>query len=433
MTARPPDFEPLAGSDPVPGDPDQIGALARRYGQTAYEIEQQAGSLRALSEGARAGWKGASGTVFASKAEDLATRILLARDRYEAAATALSRLVTPMADAQSRAYAAVWKAKAAADQMSATQPVIGSASPAPGSVARAQAVRYEGARQDLAIARGQFSDAVEDYTTAVNAAANSINSELAGDPMRDSWWDANFGWISHLFEYISIAIIVIAVLALILICPLFVGLALAEGLAAFLSATMIGLMVAQTVFDGTAMVTGKESWVAFAADIVALASCGFGKVAEAAVRFLAGNAEEIGTTVAASRAGRLMARSRKLPGVLFSLSRRSEAFGEVLRFLKMGDTLDAADKAAASAEDAVKAAVRTAGTSLSRNLLTMSDDIGDDLGKLDAIQKEVPGVLRIGIARGLAQGLAGVDGAIQWGSFGGGGYFTLHSILEGSS
>ena len=259
MSGKPPDFEPLAGSDPVPGDPDQIGALARRYGQTAYEIQQQAGSLRALSDGARAGWRGASGTVFASKAEDLATRILRARDRYEAAATALSRLVTPMADAQSRAYAAVQKAKAAADQMSATQPLIGSASPAPGPVARARAVRYEEARQDLAIARGQFNDAVEDYNAAVNAAANAINAELADDPMRDSWWDANFGWISHLFEYISIAIIALVILALILICLPIAGLVLAEALVAFLGTTVLALTVAQTVFDGTAMVTDKES------------------------------------------------------------------------------------------------------------------------------------------------------------------------------
>jgi hypothetical protein len=38
VTARPPDFEPLASSDPVPGNTDEIVALGRRYTDTAAEI-----------------------------------------------------------------------------------------------------------------------------------------------------------------------------------------------------------------------------------------------------------------------------------------------------------------------------------------------------------------------------------------------------------
>jgi hypothetical protein len=30
VTAKPPDFEPLAGSDPVPGNTDEISALGKR-------------------------------------------------------------------------------------------------------------------------------------------------------------------------------------------------------------------------------------------------------------------------------------------------------------------------------------------------------------------------------------------------------------------
>src|SRR5205807_490688 len=94
MTAKPPDFEPLAASDPVPGEPGAIAALGKRYAQTAQEITQQAASLRKLAGGASAGWKGKSGTVFAAKAEDLAARISRAQARYHAAAGAAARAIT---------------------------------------------------------------------------------------------------------------------------------------------------------------------------------------------------------------------------------------------------------------------------------------------------------------------------------------------------
>jgi hypothetical protein len=41
--ARPTDWSPLAGSDPVPGHPDDVAALGRRFQATAQVI-----SLRAL-------------------------------------------------------------------------------------------------------------------------------------------------------------------------------------------------------------------------------------------------------------------------------------------------------------------------------------------------------------------------------------------------
>jgi uncharacterized protein YukE len=438
MTGKPPDFEPLAGSDPVPGDPGQIGALARRYGQTAYEIEQQAGSLRALSEGARAGWKGASGTVFASKAEDLATRILLARDRYEAAATALSRPAAPMADAQSRAYAAVWRAKDAADRMDANAPSLVSDPSGPGnSMARATAARYGEAESDLSVARGQFQDAVEDYNAAVNAAANAITSELSSDPMTDSWWDANFGWISHLFEVIAVVIIILVVVALILAFPLggallaaLIGTELAAAATAYMGVLIIALTLLQTVFDGVAMVTDKESWTAFAWDIFSLAMCGTGKAAEVSLKFLAENAEQVGKDIAAVRAGKQVFRSRGLPGFLYSIAVRSGIMAKAVDFFKGDDLITAARGAAGEASRGVETAVKEASPSIRATLFTMNGDISQDLGKLGAIEAKVPDVWRITAARRVAQSVAGVDGALQWGAFGGSAGFTLHALLS---
>ncbi|HEX5292778.1 MAG TPA: hypothetical protein VFX25_28240, partial [Streptosporangiaceae bacterium] len=64
--ARPPDFEPLADSDPVPGDPDEISRLGRRYADTAAEIARQAGNLHKLASATPDGWEGLAGPVFRS-------------------------------------------------------------------------------------------------------------------------------------------------------------------------------------------------------------------------------------------------------------------------------------------------------------------------------------------------------------------------------
>src|SRR5262249_3180349 len=117
VTPRPPDFEPLAGSDPVPGDPDQVATIARRYRDTAAEIAKQASNLRTLAQQAEGGWKGKAGTVFSSHASDLSDRISKAQGRYAATGDALNGWVQPLTTAQDEVYQAVWDAKAAQQQM----------------------------------------------------------------------------------------------------------------------------------------------------------------------------------------------------------------------------------------------------------------------------------------------------------------------------
>ena len=231
MTARPPDFEPLAGSDPVPGEPGTVAALGRRYAQTAQEITQQSASLRKLAGSASAGWKGKSGTVFAAKAEDLAARISRAQARYEAAAQALARCAAPVDDARQRAYAAVWAAKDAEQRMAANAPpaaaLTGASAAAPATgpapadtpASRARSIRYDDASHDLSTARRQFGTAVADYHDAAGAAARAITTEIGRDGLKDSWWDAHFGWVARFFEVVAVAVLVLAVVAIILACP----------------------------------------------------------------------------------------------------------------------------------------------------------------------------------------------------------------------
>lgn len=430
MSGKPPDFEPLATGDPVPGDPGFIGQLGRRYQDTAYEIQQQAGNLRTLAGSTSAGWKGAAGTVFASKATDLAMRISSAHERYATAGQALIRCAPAMADAQQRAYAAVWKAKDAQDRMQASAPQPTSAASDAG-MARYRATLHEEAQQDLAVAQGQFASAVEDYNNAANAAAQQITAEIGTDPLKDSWWESHFGTLDGYFELIGLVMLLLVVIALILICPfsiaLFGALAVADATSAIML-TLACVTFIQAIFDGMGMVSDQESWVPFALDIFALAAFGAGKGAEAGAESVTKAAEEIGVRVAMRRAVREVARGYKLPATLIRFAQRSDAADSVLRALRMGSALDAADSASASARASVVAAVSQAESSTGVALKTMSVGIGDDFGKIAAIQNEVPGVLRITAARVVMQGLADVDGAIQWGAFTGSGSLALHSL-----
>jgi hypothetical protein len=196
--------------------------------------------------------------------------------------------------------------------------------------------------------------------------------------------------------------------------------------------TLFGLTVLQAVFDGMAAGTHKESWTAFAFDIVALAAFGMSKAAEVLAKGLAEGAEAVGKTVAAKRAGQAALRARGVPGFLFSIASRSGLATSVLRVLGMGNALDAAAKAAADAGSAVETVVKAAKSGTLTTLWTMSDHFSGNLAKIEALNKEVPGVLRITVPRILTQGVAGVDGAFQWSAFAGSGYFTMHGILAGS-
>jgi uncharacterized protein YukE len=444
--ARPADFEPLASSDPVPGEPDEIAALGKRYADTAAEIARQAANLRKLATATPQGWKGQAGPVFASHASDLATRISRAQARYAAAGSALQVCAGPMYDAQQRAYAAVRQAKDAEQQLAANAP--GPPPPAGNpplttqeqATERTRLTAYTDAQTLMSQASSRFNDAVHDYQASAGSAARKITNEISHDGLKDSWWDRNFGWISQVFKYVAIAVIVLAVVALILACPLSAGLLVALGASAGMLGTigtaigwtLFGLTILQAVFDGTAAGTHKESWTAFAFDIVALAAFGFGKGAEALTKGLAAGAEAAGTTVAAGRVGRETMRANGLPGILFSFASRSRLAAGAMRFLGMGDALDGANKAATEAQAAVGVTVKAATSGTGTALLTMSDGFALSVAKLGVLDDEVPGVLRITVPRIFAQGLAGVDGLFQWGAFGSSGYFALHGILAGS-
>jgi uncharacterized protein YukE len=447
VTARPPDFEPLAGTDPVPADTDEIAALGRRYTDTAAEIETQARNLRRLASNTTGGWVGKAGQAFQSRAADLATRISKAQERYAVAGQALSTCAQPMYDAQQDAYAAVRQAKDAQQQLAANAPAspAPTGSPLPTAAETAAATRrqlaYDDATTALASARRRFDNAVQDYQAAAARAATSINAEISTDPLKDSWWDRNFGWISGVLKVVAIVVAVLAIVALVLICPLTAGviagiLGMTSVTALETAATAIGLFavagtVAQTIFDGIAMATDKESWTSFAIDLGSLAAFGLGEAAGTIIKGLAKGAEAAGDRVAAGRAGRAFMSARGLPGILYSLGSRSRTVAAILDWLGQGDKLQGAIKAATDARDVVAKAVKDAEPSNLIALWSMNSDISKGMAKLTELGEKVPGALRIVVPKAAATGLTAIEGGAQWATFAGGNAYNIYQWTSG--
>jgi len=90
--SRPPDWSPLASSDPVPGDPAEVAALGHRLRNTANGISEETRFLRSLCTDEY--WDSEAGTAFRARVESTAGKLYRARARYAAAAEALGTTVT---------------------------------------------------------------------------------------------------------------------------------------------------------------------------------------------------------------------------------------------------------------------------------------------------------------------------------------------------
>lgn len=456
--SKPSTFEPLASSDPVPADTDAMTSLGKQYTGTAAAIEHQANYLRRLSSSASDAWKSKAGTVFVSKASSLADRITQAKQRYETAGHALTAAAGPMYDAQQQAYAAVAQAQEAQQQMRANAPSppsgLGSLGLAPTltpaltsqqkaeqkAAAAAKAANYSAAQDSLSQARTSFNKAVDAYQSAAKNAAKTINNELGSDPLTDSWFEQHFGDIANIFKWIAIAVVVLAVVALLIACPF-----TAAGLAAFLGISastlatvgtvigwvLFGVTVVQAVFDGIAASDGLESWLSFALDLVALATFGLGKGAEALGEALADSATDAGKEAASEAAEEsFMDTDPRALHNSWVEANPGEVGPKGFMFSPSVVAADAA-KAGQSASDAVEAAAKAAKAGNFGALSTMSGDLAKDLSVVNAVSKAVPDVAKVGTVLTQLRAVAAASGIIQWASFVNGAYFTAAAFTSG--
>ncbi|MCA0146559.1 hypothetical protein [Blastococcus sp. LR1] len=369
MTATPvapASFEPLDHRNSVPGDPDELATLARRYADTAAEIEAQAANLAELTSTSQEAWKSEAGDNFVEVAGDLAGRIGRARARYEAAAQALSFFATALEGVQTEAYDAVRRAQAAEDSQralrnSAPDAAAPGATPeqlrAAGAEQQAHLRAVAGAADELAAARRDYFFAVESYDRAARAAAEILSTGRSGDDLADDWWDENAWWIDAVLDVISIVALALVIVAVVIAIVLGPGIAIVGTLLA--ASSGLSLISAAVRLDLWA--SGNGSLEDALWDLAGAATLGLGKGVAVVAQGLLRVTQRVGGRIGAVRAGR-------------------QAFADAGRSPVLFD----AGKAARATVDAAAA---SSGTRLTRGLAFGDDGIADAVSAIHRIRQ----------------------------------------------
>lgn len=358
------DFSPLAAADPVPGDPDDVARLARRYRATADMITRQAENLRRLAERGGASWDSDAGNAFAEHADDLVDRIGKAHERYVTAAGVLDRWVEPLRRAQEDVDAAVVAARKQQAQMRANQP-----SPAPSSTAppptpeqlateRTRASNYETAQSSFDAAKRRFDTAVEDYQSTARRLAGDLHKVIDHDGVHDSFWDRVGGWIDDhagvlksVLKITSYVVTALAVTALVI--SLFIpGLDLLTGpLTVMIAAGLGGMLVGHTALA----TVGDGSWLDVGLDLFAIATAGLASGAASAGEVAAEEATDVAADTAASSASDAVNAAN---ASRIRLLRFADRFPVVRTLVGAGAKLDGMAAEAAEAADAAGGEIR---------------------------------------------------------------------------
>jgi len=292
------DWSPLAGENPIPGDPGRVAALARRLGHTGDVIRGQSNRLRGVKAG---WWKGPAADNFTRHQEKLPPLLDDVADRYEQVASALDAYHPVLDDAQNMAREARDRAKiaqadieralqgiaamqahaqneaASASQWNAANPKEPPRSPAPWSGPNWHYELQE-AEGDMEAARALLEDAKAVRDGAAERAAGTITAAV-DDSLRNEGGFSGFlkrtgNWLVHtalpvLADITSWAAAILGIAALFF--PVLAPFALA---AAALSLALDVAMVA----------TGQGSWENVMIGVVGLATFGVGRVAGVAAR-----------------------------------------------------------------------------------------------------------------------------------------------------
>src|SRR5215470_18908575 len=190
--ARPTYWSPLAGADPVPGDPQRISEQAAHLASTAQEIAGQVARLRAIAAGQSAE-QGLHAEKLRSASSDVAGGLEKVVGRYQKTSAALSGWVPELEYAQSQSLKALAQAQDAAARQRANQPI-----PRPSNYQPTQQdTQQDQQRQtalntadsDLAAARQMLDNAISYRDQKGSETRNKIENAI-NDGVHDGWWDS---------------------------------------------------------------------------------------------------------------------------------------------------------------------------------------------------------------------------------------------------
>jgi hypothetical protein len=288
--ARPTDWSPLAGSDPVPGDPARISQEAAHLSSVAGQIHDQVGRLRAIASG-HSVEKGLHVEKLKSASGDVANSLDKVIGRYQKTSDALNAWVPELEYAQGLSLKALTMAQDAAGRQKANQPPTypsgykETAQDKQNDQQRSSALNQ--ANSDLAAARQMLDQATSHRDQKGSETRNKIENAIH-DGVTDSWWESTFGnawdafsnWVTEHADIIKkIADIASLIATICGILSLLVGWIpiIGQALAAILDTVAVLATLVSLVCHLMLAITGNGSWLDVGLDVFALVTMGMGR------------------------------------------------------------------------------------------------------------------------------------------------------------
>ncbi|MEV0438541.1 hypothetical protein AB0I84_10605 [Streptomyces spectabilis] len=287
MGARPRDWQPLADSDPVPGDPDRLQELGRKLRRTADELERQLRHLKAAAE--VTSWDSDAGREFRGGAKKCRGRLEAAHRRYRAAADAIGdRVVDHGGDYASNAAAPVG---AYATELHRAQKI-------------ADIARHEAREDALEAARAKLDEARRIRDAAARRAREALEDAVSDDPLKDGFRDrfADFveqvaGVTELIAKWAGIAALTVGWIPLI-----------GQGLSGLLGAISMVATLVNLACTATQAAMGDAAWTELAWTATGLLAMGAGKAfSKVAGRYVVGTLRRMRL----AKGGRLSPREAK--------------------------------------------------------------------------------------------------------------------------
>jgi hypothetical protein len=314
-------WEPLGwDTDPVPGDPQVIGAEAAQLLQTARQVAEQVAALQKISaDGTQIGQ---TPDVIRSSASNLAGQLTNVAARYQNVAAALRGWGPELEQAQLMSLQALDQAEIpyAKLQRQITLPSGTNLSAAQKETLATHQASMRQAQEQLDAAKAQLNRAISlrdtqaaYYQARINAATND------GLTDHESWWEHFEDWVAsnaYLIRDICTALEVVA--TILAVVALFI-----PGLDIVALLLIAGMVLTTGALLGRVLlaVTGNGSWFDVAMDVIALASFGVGKLATSGLKTLAESGQVLGKTLVTAERADMVVRSEQFVakgGDLFS-------------------------------------------------------------------------------------------------------------------
>lgn len=421
--ARPTDWNPLASSDPIPGDPGVVRQAAQNYADVAEAINTARDRLNAIT------FKGKSHHIdeLRGKCEDLVVQIKQASSRCSGAAGALKTYAGALEGAQAKSLPILKEAKEAqGDQrrwkqeeweqycrhQRTTNPVERSRAESDYRAAQSKRAAAEGR---IAQARERLKAVIKERDEAGNRAADALRETSRNSPLKDTFWEkvqnviSDVGkWLEEhvkpLLDKISVvlAIATIAVTVLTGGAPAWL-LLIGAGVAA------VSTAVNMTVNAGK-VADGKMSWGEFllrtGVDVVTTAAsfAGVGKAASAAKGAVEGATK-----------GASAAKGAVESAVKGASSASKGALPTVVSRVKSG--AEAANRFLSAPGEAVKGLFRTAGADAARTTAAGAVRSVARATVQEVSKKTANDVLRYGIDVAVDMSTRGRTDKTPWNSF----------------